>query len=193
MDLQFGNYRLKPAERLLLGPDGPLELSARSFDILAMLLEKPDEVIGKVQLLDTVWSGLVVEDNTLQVHVSALRKLLPAEMIVTVHGRGYKYAGPRPIAAAAEATAPSKPSIAVIPFENMSGDPEQGYFSDGVTEDIIAALGKFKEFVVIARNSSFHLRGAANDVAEVARRLGVQYVVEGSVRKIGTGSGFPCN
>lgn len=185
MDLQFGNYRLKPAERLLLGPDGPLELSARSFDILAMLLEKPDEVIGKVQLLDTVWSGLVVEDNTLQVHVSALRKLLPAEMIVTVHGRGYKYAGPRPIAAAAEATAPSKPSIAVLPFENMSGDPEQGYFSDGVTEDIIAALGKFKEFVVIARNSSFHLRGAANDVAEVARRLGVQYVVEGSVRKIG--------
>ena len=67
----------------------------------------------------------------------------------------------------------------------MSGDPEQDYFSDGITEDIIAELGKFREFLVIARNSSFQFRGKANDVAEVAKKLGVQYVVEGSVRKIG--------
>ena len=100
MDLEFGNYRLKRAERLLLGPKGPVELSARSFDILAMLLERPDEVIGKTELFDAVWPGVVVEENTLQVHISALRKLLPAEMIVTVHGRGYKYAGPKPFVAA---------------------------------------------------------------------------------------------
>ena len=142
-------------------------------------------MIGKTELFDAVWPGLVVEENTLQVHVSALRKLLPAEMIVTVHGRGYKYAGPRPFAATAEAPAPPRPSIAVLPFDNMSGDPEQDYFSDGITEDIIAELGKFKEFLVIARNSSFQFRGKANDVAEVAKKLGVQYVVEGSVRKIG--------
>ena len=185
MDLEFGNYRLKRAERLLLGPKGPVELSARSFDILAMLLERPDEVIGKTELFDAVWPGLVVEENTLQVHISALRKLLPAEMIVTVHGRGYKYAGPKPFVATAEAPAPPRPSIAVLPFDNMSGDPEQDYFSDGITEDIIAELGKFKEFLVIARNSSFQFRGKANDVAEVAKKLGVQYVVEGSVRKIG--------
>ncbi len=185
MDLQFGNYVLKPAERVLLGPDGPLQLSARSFDILALLLARPDEVIGKDELLGSVWPGLVVEDNTLQVHVSALRKLLPAEMIVTVHGRGYKYAGPGPREAATEASAPAKPSIAVLPFDNMSGDPEQDYFSDGITEDIIAELGKFREFLVIARNSSFQLRGKANDVAEVATKLGVQYVVEGSLRKTG--------
>ena len=67
----------------------------------------------------------------------------------------------------------------------MSGDPEQTFFSDGITEDIIAELGKFREFLVIARNSSFQFRGKANDLAEVAQRLGVQYVVEGSVRKIG--------
>jgi TolB-like protein/Tfp pilus assembly protein PilF len=198
MDLEFGSYRLKRAERLLLGPEGPVELSARSFDILAMLLGRPDEVIGKTELFDTVWPGVVVEENTLQVHISALRKALDAGMIMTVHGRGYKYAGPRPglaqapngagepaNQAAAEKSMPHKPSIAVLPFENMSGDPEQDYFSDGITEDIIAELGRFKEFLVIARNSSFRFRGKANDVAEVAKRLGVQYVVEGSVRKIG--------
>jgi TolB-like protein len=160
-------------------------LSARSFDILATLLERPDEVIGKTELFDTVWPGMVVEENTLQVHISALRKLLPAEMIVTVHGRGYKYAGPRPFAATAEAPAPSRASIAILPFDNMSGDREQDYFSDGITEDIITELGKYREFLVIARNSSFRFRGKANDLAEVAKKLGVQYVVEGSVRKIG--------
>lgn len=184
MDVDFGNFRLKRTERLLLGPDGPLELSARSFDILAMLLERPDKVIGKAELFNAVWPGLVVEENTLQVHVSALRKLLPAEMIVTVHGRGYKYAGPKPLAAV-QVEAPSRPSIAILPFDNMSGDPEQVYFSDGITEDIIAELGRYKEFLVIARNSAFQFRGKANDLAEVAERLGVQYVVEGSVRKIG--------
>ncbi len=185
MDLEFGNYRLKRAERRLLGPNGPVELSARSFDILATLLDRPDEVIGKAELFDAVWPGLVVEENTLQVHVSALRKALPAEMIATVHGRGYKYAGPRPFVPVAEATVSSRPSIAILPFDNMSGDPEQDYFSDGITEDIIAELGKFREFLVISRNSSFRFRGRANDPAEVAKRLAVQYVVEGSVRKTG--------
>ncbi len=196
MDLQFGSYRLKRAERLLLGPEGPVELSARSFDILAILLGRPDEVIGKTELFDAVWPGVVVEENTLQVHISALRKTLDPGMIMTVHGRGYKYAGPRPALAQASngagepasqtaAEKSHKPSIAVLPFDNMSGDPEQDYFSDGITEDIIAELGRFKEFLVIARNSSFRFRGKANDVAEVAKKLGVQYVVEGSVRKIG--------
>src|SRR4051812_29529016 len=97
MDLQFGQYRLRRSERLLLGPEGPVELSGRSFDILAMLLGRPDEVIGKTELFDGVWPGLVVEENTLQVHVSALRKALDAGMIATVHGRGYKYAGPSPM------------------------------------------------------------------------------------------------
>jgi TolB-like protein/Tfp pilus assembly protein PilF len=185
MDVEFGDYRLKRAERLLLGPKGRVELSARSFDILALLLEKPDEVISKTELFDAVWPGLVVEENTLQVHISALRKLLPAEMIATVHGRGYKYAGPKPFAGATEATAMSKPSIAILPFDNMSGDPEQDYFSDGITEDIVAELGKYREFLVISRNSSFQFRGKAHDPAEVARKLAVQYIVDGSVRKIG--------
>ena len=102
MDWEFGNYRLNRAKRLLIGPEGPAELSARSFDILYVLLSKPDEVIGKDELFGAVWPGLVVEENTLQVHISALRKALPSGMIMTVHGRGYKYVGPKPFVAAAD-------------------------------------------------------------------------------------------
>ena len=80
---------------------------------------------------------------------------------------------------------PDKPSIAVLPFENMSGDPEQEYFADGITEDIITALSKFHWFFVIARNSSFTFKGKVVDVKHVARDLGVRYVLEGSVRKAG--------
>jgi DNA-binding winged helix-turn-helix (wHTH) protein len=103
MDLLFGQYRLKVSERQLLGPDGMVELSARSFDILFLLLSKPDEVVRKSVLLDTVWPGLVVEENTLQVHMSALRKALGAGMIMTVHGQGYKFIGPRPDMAGTDA------------------------------------------------------------------------------------------
>ena len=78
---------------------------------------------------------------------------------------------------------PDKPSIAVLPFENMSGDPEQEYFADGMVEEIITALSRFKSFFVIARNSSFTFKGRAVDIKEVGRRLGVRYVLEGSVRK----------
>ena len=80
-------------------------------------------------------------------------------------------------------TLPDKPSIAVLPFHNMSGDPEQEYFADGIVEDIITALSRFKSLFVIARNSSFTFKGRAVDIKEVGRRLGVRYVLEGSVRK----------
>ena len=86
---------------------------------------------------------------------------------------------------AANPALPDKPSIAVLPFTNMSGDPEQEYFSDGITEDIITELSRFSSLFVIARNSSFTFKGEAVDVSEVGRKLGVQYVVEGSVRKAG--------
>src|SRR5450631_866757 len=80
---------------------------------------------------------------------------------------------------------PDKPSIAVLPFQNMSGDPEQEYFADGIVEDIITALSCFKSLFVIARNSSFTFKGRAVDIKEVGRELGVRYVLEGSVRKAG--------
>jgi TolB-like protein len=88
-----------------------------------------------------------------------------------------------PIETAQPLALPDKPSIAVLPFQNMSGDPEQEYFSDGVVEEIITALSRFKSLFVIARNSSFTYKGKAVDIKQVGRELGVRYVVEGSVRK----------
>jgi TolB-like protein/tetratricopeptide (TPR) repeat protein len=176
-----------------------VDLSARSFEILALLLARPDEVIGKAELFEAVWPGLVVEENTLQVHISTLRKALDADMVMTVHGRGYKYAGPRPVAVpagpapgepsgltASKTPMPSKPSIAVLAFQNMSGDVEQEYFADGVADDIITALSRTSGLFVIARNSSFTYKGRAVDVKQVGRELGVRYVLEGSVRKSGS-------
>ncbi len=109
--------------------------------------------------------------------------------------RVYPIAIEPPVPAAAPGTAapgtaeplalPDKPSIAVLPFDNMSGDPEQEYFSDGITEDIITELSRFPELFVIARNSSFAVKSKAVDIKDVAKKLGVRYVVEGSVRKAG--------
>lgn len=105
MDLQFASYELKLRERQLIGPGGSVDLSSRSFDILVALLSRPNEMIGKSDLFDAAWPGVVVEENTLQVHVSSLRKLLGPGYIATVHGRGYKYVGPLPQSVAAETTA----------------------------------------------------------------------------------------
>ncbi|MDP9137029.1 MAG: adenylate/guanylate cyclase domain-containing protein, partial [Pseudomonadota bacterium] len=108
---------------------------------------------------------------------------------ITEPVRAYRIAGmvqtPVKTQAPPGAAVAGKPSIAVLPFTNMSGDPEQAYFSDGVTEDIITELSRFRSLFVIARNSSFALRNEAIDIAEIARRLGVQFVVEGSVRRAG--------
>ena len=97
MDLQFAGYELKLRERQLIGSGGSVDLSSRSFDILVALLARPNKVVGKSELFDAAWPGVVVEENTLQVHVSSLRKILGPGYIATVHGRGYKYAGPRPL------------------------------------------------------------------------------------------------
>jgi DNA-binding winged helix-turn-helix (wHTH) protein len=96
MDASFGPYLLKRQDRQLLGPDGPVEFSARAFDLLCALLDHPGEVVSKDALFAAVWPGVVVEENTLQVHISALRKALPGGMIATVHGRGYRYTGQGP-------------------------------------------------------------------------------------------------
>jgi DNA-binding winged helix-turn-helix (wHTH) protein len=96
MDITFGDFMVRSHERELVGPAGPMELSGRSFDLLVTLLGKPGELLDKSDLFDAVWPGVVVEENTLQVHMSALRKALGPGFITTVHGRGYKYVGPAP-------------------------------------------------------------------------------------------------
>lgn len=192
MDLQFGPYRLNRQTRQVAGPDGTIELSARGFDILAVLLAQPEDIVTKEQLLDAVWPGVAVEENTLQVHMSALRKALGPELIATVHGRGYKFAGPAPVMIAAAGQLPlhpaadgldRRPTVAVLPFANLSGDPDQQYFSDGITEDIIDRLTRFRPIAVIGKHSAFAFRGSADDLAAIRGTLKAGFVVTGSIRR----------
>ncbi len=189
MDNAFGPYRLRRRDRSVEGPDGPVELSARAFDLLCVLLDHAGDVVSKDMIFAAVWPGVVVEENTLQVHVSALRKALDPNMIVTVHGRGYKYAGPAPVAAntAALETAPQpadrKPVIVVLPFENLSGDPEQQYFGDGITGDITDHLLRFRKFAVIGQNSALAFRGTSPDFTAIRDRLKADFVVTGTIRR----------
>jgi TolB-like protein len=189
MDVEFGQYRLKRQERLVIGPTGPVELSSRAFDILTVLLDKPNELIGKPALLDAIWPGLTVEENTLQVHISALRKALGADIVVTVPGRGYKYAGPQPMPvggapiANLQPTFEGKPVIVVLPFENLSGDADQQYFSDGITGEIVDRLARFRKFAVIGKHSSAAFRGTVPDFSTIQEKLKADFVVTGSVRR----------
>jgi predicted ATPase/DNA-binding winged helix-turn-helix (wHTH) protein len=136
MQMMFGDYTLRRHERELLGPAGPIEISGRSFDLLSTLLERPNELLDKATLFDAVWPGVVVEENTLQVHMSALRKVLGSGFIATVHGRGYKYVGPTP-REVPEATA-SRPAAV--------GGNINRYRSECVARDAeIAAIGALVE------------------------------------------------
>src|SRR5262249_38064729 len=139
--------------------------------------------------------GVVVEENNLHFQISSLRKALDADgkgesWIVTVPGRGYRLLRPQKPSTADPAPGqslplPDKPSLAVLPFLNLSGDPEQEYFTDGMVEEIITALSRIRWLFVVARTSSFAYKGQALDVVRIGRELGVRYVLEGSVRKGG--------
>ena len=195
-EISFGRFRLNLARRELRRDNAPVRLGRRALDILCVLASAGGAVVTKDELMAQVWAGVVVEENNLQVHISALRKALEADSneeswIVTMPGRGYRLLLPRePLAADDPApgrslSAQDKPSIAVLPFLNLSGDPEQEYFADGMVEEIITALSHIRWLFVIARNSSFTYKGQASDVKRVGRELGVRYVLEGSVRKGG--------
>jgi len=195
-EISFGRFRLNLARRELRRDNAPVRLGRRALDILCVLASAGGAVVSKDELMAQVWAGVVVEENNLQVHISALRKALEGDSneeswIVTVPGRGYRLLRSREPPAAADPApgrslpAPDKPSIAVLPFLNLSGDPEQEYFADGMVEEIITALSHIRWLFVIARNSSFTYKAQASDVKRVGRELGVRYVLEGSVRKSG--------
>jgi TolB-like protein/tetratricopeptide (TPR) repeat protein len=198
-EITFGPFRLDVERRLLFRDGAPVPLRSRGADILCALVAASGKVVTKEELMAEVWPRLNVGDNTVQVHVSALRKALGEDVggqrfIVTIPGRGYRFiAGPTdgsasstPGASGTSAlTLPDKPSIAVMPFENMSGDREQDYFADGIAEDIITALSRIRWLFVIARNSTFTYKGRNVDLKQAGRDLGVRYVLEGSVRKAG--------
>ena len=186
--IAFGPFRLDRDARRLTRDGAELALGGRAFDVLAALAATPGETVSKDTLLTTVWPNLIVEENNLQVHILALRKLLGEGWIVTVPGRGYRLlAAPpaRPPTLPEAPALPDLPSIAVLPFANLGGDPQQEFFSDGIAEDILTELSRDRRLFVIGRGSSFTYRDPALDLRQVGRELGVRYVLDGSVRRAG--------
>jgi TolB-like protein/Tfp pilus assembly protein PilF len=201
VQLQFGDCVLDPDRRELRRATGAISLGPQVFDLLLHLVQNRTHVVSKDDLLEAVWHGRIVSESTITSHINAARTAIgdtgqDQRLIRTVARKGFRFVGEVSEAsstlgdASAESTAmvrslplPDKPSIAVIPFVNMSGDPEQDYFADGMVEDIITALSHIRWLFVIARNSTFAYKGRSIDVTQIGRDLGVRYVLEGSVRK----------
>jgi TolB-like protein/cytochrome c-type biogenesis protein CcmH/NrfG len=204
LPFRFEDFVLDPERRELRRADALIAVEPQVFDLIDYLVRNRERVVTRDDLLDAVWNGRVVSESTLASRINAARRALndtgeEQRLIRTVARKGVRFVGtvaeaerqeapPAPDAAGAAPAAlplPDRPAIAVLPFLNMSGEPEQEYFSDGISEDIITALSKLRWFFVIARNSSFIYKGKAVHMSQVAAELGVRYVVEGSVRKEG--------
>jgi TolB-like protein len=202
---RFGKYVLDLAA-LELRCDGVLcHIEPQAFHILQFLVRHRDHVVTKDELIEAVWDGRVISDSALNTRINAVRRAVGDDgksqaVIKTFQKLGFRFVAvvddcddevhQTPLSEDMHIKPDheplsKKPSIAVLPFDNMSDDPAQEYFSDGISEDLITALSKFHSFLVIARNSSFTYKGQAVDVKQVVRDLGVRYVVEGSVRKAG--------
>lgn len=186
----FPGFRLDAGRGLARDDGTAIALRAKSLELLLYLAGNSGRVVSKDELLENVWKGIVVTEDSLTQSIHDLRRALGDDrqnLIRTVPRRGYLFAGE--VAAAAPAPKPSptadRASLAVLPFHNLSGDPDQDYFADGMAEEIITALSRMKGLTVIARNSSFTYKGRAADSRTVGQELGVRYVLEGSVRKSG--------
>jgi TolB-like protein len=193
----FGSFAFDCGRGTLLRRGSPVVIGTRGRALLKALLEANGEVLTKSALMDAAWPSTNVEESNLTVQIAALRKVLGRsadgeEWIATVPRVGYRLVHSTPlrnhdIDTAVDAPVPqatgSTPSIAVMPFTNMSSDPEQEYFGDGLAEDLITDLSKVAGLLVIARHSSFVYKGKQADIRSIATDLNVRYVIEGSVRR----------
>ena len=208
----FDNFIPDTERRELRRGDELRSMEPQVFDLLEHLVRNRGRVVSKDDMISSVWNGRIVSDATLASRVGAARSVLgdngrEQRIIRTMIGKGVRFvadvhetqesvpsvpeqSGKSPSLAAAihplPLPLPDKPSIAVLPFQNMSGDPEQDYFADGVVEDIINGLSRIKWLFVISRNSSFSYRNKTVDTKQVGRELGIRYVLEGSIRRAGT-------
>jgi TolB-like protein/tetratricopeptide (TPR) repeat protein len=203
VQFKFDNHTLDTDLRELRRGGEMVATQPQVFDLLVHLLKHRDRVVSRNDLIALVWGGRVVSDSTLDSRINAARSAVgdngkDQRLIRTIPRKGVRFVGAvnghcdaqptpsneteRPRQAL---TLPDRPAIAVLAFDNMSGDREQEYFSDGISEDIITALSKLRWFFVIARNSSFTYKGRPVHMSQVATELGVRYVVEGSVRRSG--------
>jgi adenylate cyclase len=209
----FENFRLdrrggRLFRRASDGAFTAVAISSRGLAILGVLIERAGEVVSKDEIIAAVWPGVVVEDSNLTVQISALRRALQngrpnGRCIQTVPGRGYRFAAPVTPAAArassvasamraqviADLPAPNVPvatprlSIVVLPFTNLSNDPDRQYFADGMADDLTTDLSRITHMFVIARNTAFTYRNKQFAAKQIGRELGVRYVLEGSVQR----------
>jgi TolB-like protein/cytochrome c-type biogenesis protein CcmH/NrfG len=209
VQFHFSDHVLDVDLRELTRGGESVPVEPQVFDLLVHLIENRDHVVTKDDLIETVWDGRIVSESTLTSRINAARKAVGDSgkdqiMIRTLARKGFRFVGdvqqhrgghevhaPAPrLDLTGEPLHPQLPAldrtaIAVLPFANLSGEPEQEYFSEGIAEDIITALSKLRWFYVIARNSSFIYRGKSVHHQRIGEELGVGYVVEGSVRKDG--------
>ena len=196
----FKEYALDSERRELRADGAAVSVEPQVFDLLVYLIENRDRVVSKDDLIATVWGGRIVSESTLTSRINAVRKAIgdsgdKQNFIRTFARKGFRFIAPvevrnKDFSASPERhppvlSLPEKPSIAVLPFSNMSGDPDQDSFIDGVTEEIITALSRVRWFFVIARGSTFAYKSRDVNPDEIARDLGVRYILTGSVRRVG--------
>lgn len=195
---EFDRFRIDPVHRLLFekGADDPVPLPPRVFDTLLYFVERPGELVSKTALMSAVWPNVVVEENSLNQSISALRRVLgetPAEhrFIVTAPGKGYRFVAPVRLVAGARLpertgvdAVPSNLSVAVLPFANLTGDPGKEYFGEAIAAELIHTLSRIPKLKVPARTSTFAYKGRNLDVRWIAKELGVRQVLEGSIHSI---------
>jgi TolB-like protein len=200
----FEEYAFDTDRRELHRGTDVVAVAPQVFDLLDYLIRHRERVVTKDDLISAIWNGRVVSDAALTTRLNAARSAIgdsgeEQRLIRTLPRKGFRFVGPVQEAHPPEGAAtadegerqkpalalPDKPSIAVLPFANLSSDPQQDYFADGMVEDIITALSRSRSLFVIARHSTFTYKGKAVDIKQVGRELGVRYALEGSVRKAG--------
>jgi TolB-like protein len=204
MSFLFEDNVLDLESRELCRGTSRVAVEPQVFDLLVYLVKNRNRVITRDELIATVWGGRIVSDSTLASRINAVRKAVgdtgeEQRLIRTYARKGVRFVGEvqdessSPDAGRAGTStvemprlARGKPCLAVLPFTNLSGDPERDYFSDGITEDIITELSRNRSILMVARNSTFAFRGRGDDVRRIGRDLGADYVVEGSVRQLGS-------
>jgi TolB-like protein len=204
----FEGHSLDIDRRELRSGEKLVAVEPQIFDLLTFLICNSDRVVSKDDLISGVWKGRIVSDSTLNSSINAVRQAVgdsgeAQRFIRTIPRKGFRFVGtvrqaaeghklklaPSATERSAQSQAdgalllPDKPSIAVLPFSNFSGDTDQAYFADGIVDEIITALSRIPWLFVIARTSTFSYRDKSIDIRQVGRELGVRYVLEGSVRK----------
>jgi TolB-like protein len=186
----FEGFLLQPHGLFRLDGAGnaePVPVGSRALDLLHLLIDRHGAVVPKKAILNAVWPGTAVEESNLTVQIANLRKILDGDrsrgsVIQTIPGRGYRFTAVVTRSENAGALPgpelPDQPSIAVLPFANLSSDATQDYFVDGLVEEIITALSRIRWLLVIARSSSFTYKGQNLDVRRIGRELGVRYLLE---------------